>query len=53
MSRKQAIDRFCKRCTYDPKDRGSWRKQVEECNITDCPLYSYRPITYKNTTKVK
>lgn len=48
MSRKQAIDQYCKECIYDPKaiGEGTWRQQVEACTHTPCPLYTYRPKSY-------
>lgn len=43
--RTAAINAMCCSCIYDPEalGAGSWRKQVEECTSTDCPLYDYRP----------
>lgn len=52
VSRKTAIDAFCKQCIYDPSARGNWRQQVEACEATNCPLYAYRPLTIA-TTKLK
>ena len=43
MTRQQAIAAKCKECTYDPLDDGTWRQQVQRCEMTDCALYSYRP----------
>ena len=43
MTRQQAIEAKCKDCTYDPLDSGTWRQQVERCDITDCALWNYRP----------
>ena len=43
MTRQQAIDAMCKGCIYDALDDGTWRQQVEHCEITDCPLWNYRP----------
>ena len=42
-TRQQAIDAKCKDCIYDPLDDGTWRQQVEGCDITDCALWNYRP----------
>ncbi len=39
------VDAKCCDCSYDPLDSGSWRKQVEQCAIVDCPLHSIRPLT--------
>ena len=33
----------CIECVYDPMEAGTWRKQVENCSGTGCPLYSIRP----------
>lgn len=44
-SLKKCIEEKCKECTYDPHAGGTWREQVELCNITTCPLWSVRPIT--------
>lgn len=35
----------CIECVYDPKEAGTWRKQVENCTCVSCPLYSDRPMT--------
>ena len=45
--RAAAINAMCCSCIYDPDALGvgSWRKQVEDCTSTDCPLYKYRPVT--------
>lgn len=40
---RQAVNDKCKQCAYDPADRGTWRKQVENCGVPDCPLYPLRP----------
>lgn len=42
-SLRKAIDMKCKDCIYDDQSPGTWRIQVEECTITDCPLYNVRP----------
>ena len=49
MTRQQAIAAKCKECTYDPLDDGTWRQQVQRCEITDCALWKYRP---KSRSKV-
>ena len=43
--RAAAINAMCVNCIYDPDavGCGSWRKQVEDCTATNCPLYNYRP----------
>ncbi len=43
MSRSRAINQKCKECIYDPSDDGTWRQQVEACEIRECSLYPYRP----------
>ena len=43
MTRQQAIDAKCKDCIYDPEDVGTWRQQVERCELADCSLWQYRP----------
>lgn len=45
--RAAAINAMCCMCIYDPDAMGcgSWRKQVEDCSSTDCPLYKFRPCT--------
>ena len=50
MTRQQAIEAKCKECTYDELDEGTWRQQVEQCEITDCALYLYRPKSRSNAT---
>jgi len=47
MSAKQAIKAHCKGCIYDPLAGGTWIEQVENCTITKCELYDYRPLTAK------
>ena len=37
------IEAKCVECVYDPEERGTWRKQVENCSCSDCPLYAVRP----------
>ena len=37
------INAKCCDCAYDELDAGTWRKQVKNCPIVDCPLYSVRP----------
>ena len=44
-TRKEAIDAYCKECGYDDLSQGTWRKQIEECTVTHCPLFEWRPIT--------
>ena len=44
-SLRSAINAFCKYCIYDPGADGTWRKQVEDCTATDCPLHPVRPTS--------
>ena len=49
MTRQQAINAKCKDCIYDDKAAGTWRMQVEQCELTACALHSYRPKSRSNT----
>jgi hypothetical protein len=51
MSPRKAIGKFCKSCIYDQHQSGTWRLQVQMCNVTTCPLFEFRPspIVKKNT----
>ena len=51
-ARQKAIDAKCKDCSYDSLAKGSWRYQIENCCCTDCPLYHFRPITFKGYVDV-
>ena len=46
LTRQQAIEAMCKECSYDELDEGTWRQQIGRCEITDCPLWVYRPMPY-------
>ena len=46
MTRQEAIDAKCKECIFDPLDEGTWRQQVQACEIKSCALYPYRPKPY-------
>jgi hypothetical protein len=37
----------CIECVYDPEEKGTWRKQVENCASSNCPLYPKRPRPLK------
>jgi len=39
------VNMACKDCVYDEKGAGTWRKQVENCTVTLCPLYPVRPTS--------
>ena len=43
LTRQKAIEAMCRECTYDELDEGTWRMQVEQCELSNCPLYQYRP----------
>ena len=43
MTRAKAIAAKCKECIYDELDQGTWRQQVQACEISSCALYDYRP----------
>ena len=45
MTRQKAIEAMCRECCFDELDDGTWRMQVERCELTDCPLYQYRPVS--------
>ena len=45
MTRQKAIDAKCCDCIYDEFADGTWRMQVEACELTDCALYPYRPVS--------
>jgi len=36
------IDAKCCDCIYDGYAEGTWRKQVENCTSSDCPLFTIR-----------
>jgi hypothetical protein len=45
MSRKKAIDLYCKNCGgSDDALTGTWRMKVRDCSHIDCSLYIYRPL---------
>ena len=46
LTRQQAINAKCRECSYDELDVGTWRQQIERCEITDCALWIYRPLPY-------
>ena len=45
MTRQKAIDAKCCDCIYDEFADGTWRMQVEQCELTACALYPYRPVS--------
>lgn len=40
--KRSKIDAKCIECVYDPREPGTWRKQVENCTCSSCPLYEIR-----------
>ena len=48
MTRQTAINEKCKECLYDPEVEGTWRMQVEQCELTACALHPYRPKSRSN-----
>lgn len=44
MTRKEAVDLFCKLNSYDPESSGTWRQQVAVNHSVLCPLYPFRPV---------
>lgn len=44
---KQAVERMCKECIYDPQAAGNWKQQVTICTSFQCPLYPVRPKSSK------
>jgi hypothetical protein len=41
------VDSNCVYCTYDNQVNGTWRQQIEACAVTECPLHSVRPRSYR------
>ena len=46
-SLRKSINDYCKGCTYDEYDKGTWRQQVAACTISYCPLHPVRPVDEK------
>ena len=42
-SLRRCVDAYCRHCTYDPADAGTWREQVHCCHLVECPLHPVRP----------
>jgi len=51
MSLRKAVNDKCKECIYDPRSPGTWRKQVEDCTSSLCPLHPERPVQIRNSSK--
>lgn len=43
-SYKEAVEKKCRECIYDPHQPGTWRQQVAACPCVNCPLYPVRPL---------
>jgi len=50
MTRQKAIDMKCQECIFDPEVEGTWRMQVEQCELTACALHPYRPVSRSKTS---
>ena len=37
------INAYCAYCIYDHLAPGSWRKQVDDCLDSNCPIHDVRP----------
>ena len=48
MTRQQAINEKCRDCIFDEFADGTWRMQVEQCELTACALHPYRPKSRSN-----
>jgi len=44
-SLKHAIREYCKSCTYDSTQPGTYLQQIEACTTVSCKLYEVRPMT--------
>jgi len=44
------VNAHCVSCTYDDQVNGTWRQQIEACAVTECPLHSVRPCSYRKKT---
>lgn len=44
VSLRDAINRKCRDCIYDPRSGlGTWREQVAGCTVARCALWPVRP----------
>lgn len=43
-TRGQAIAAKCRECIHDDLAAGTWRQQVTACPVTDCALWTFRPL---------
>lgn len=49
-SLKAAIKAYCKSCTYDDTQPGTYLQQIEACTVKSCKLYEVRPMTVATIT---
>lgn len=47
INRRAAIDEFCRRCEKNIATGRTWREISENCKMTSCALYTFRPMTIK------
>lgn len=44
VSLRKAINAKCRDCSFDPlSGGGTWRAQVAQCSVIECPLWPVRP----------
>ena len=48
LTRQKAIWQKCKECSYDSNEKGTWKQQANACEITECALWEYRPVSQAN-----
>jgi len=41
------INAMCISCAYEQSNGGTWRQQVRDCTVKDCPLWEVRPLSEK------
>lgn len=44
-SRKKAINDYCRSCSFDPSQNGSFQEQITICPVLSCELWPLRPMT--------
>jgi hypothetical protein len=51
-SLRASVNAKCRSSIYEPgSGNGTWRKQVEACSSSNCPLHPFRPISGAKTGK--
>ena len=52
-TKAEAIVEMCKECIVDDSAHmgQGWRRQVENCTCTECPLYNFRPLRCASEAK--